>query len=412
MARSTIGHWYRRHQTTDTVASVPRAGRPPRIGPAQAPVLQAQLEAYPEATLAEHCARWEAEQGVRVGVPTLWRVIRQLGLTAPTRSTRRSIDRRRAVPAVAAIHAPLTMVPAPLTGAHRGAEPATRSVYAALTVSSVVLHPGMTHALRRFTQWLVTSGGPEVAGSGSRTGEGVSRMDRHRFDALSVAVAQHTSRRTVLGRLLGGGLAALLVTLGIARPDQDAAQAKRHHHKHKHKKCGKKRALSIDKHGRKHCKKKGQGGGNGGGGGGGGGNGGGSCTTNGQCPSPQICISGRCTGGNACTTNGECSNGQTCVAGTCVGGGACRADNQCTTNQICVSGVCVGGNTCGTNADCTASQICVANICLGGNACTTNAQCSQGQTCVLGTCIGGGSCTTNAQCINGQSCVLSVCVGV
>jgi transposase len=58
--------------------------RPPLIGPAQAAALQAQLDAYPEATLTQHAARWEAEHGVRVSMATLHRVIRTLGLTIAT----------------------------------------------------------------------------------------------------------------------------------------------------------------------------------------------------------------------------------------------------------------------------------------------------------------------------------------
>ena len=33
----------------------------------------------PDATLAEHCARWEREQGVRVSAATMSRALRRLG---------------------------------------------------------------------------------------------------------------------------------------------------------------------------------------------------------------------------------------------------------------------------------------------------------------------------------------------
>lgn len=78
---STIRRWRHRWRTTGAVAARPRPGRTPRIGPAQAAALQTQVAATPDATLAQHCARWEATQGVRVSVATLSRVIRRLGIT-------------------------------------------------------------------------------------------------------------------------------------------------------------------------------------------------------------------------------------------------------------------------------------------------------------------------------------------
>ncbi len=78
---STIGRWRRRQRTTGSVAARPRPGRIPRIGADRAPVLRAQVAAHSDATLAAHCARWEAEQGVRLSVATMSRVIRRLGIT-------------------------------------------------------------------------------------------------------------------------------------------------------------------------------------------------------------------------------------------------------------------------------------------------------------------------------------------
>ena len=55
--------------------------RPPRIGPAPATVLAAPVAADDAATLAAHCARWAAEQGVRLSVAPLSRTIQRLGIT-------------------------------------------------------------------------------------------------------------------------------------------------------------------------------------------------------------------------------------------------------------------------------------------------------------------------------------------
>jgi transposase len=85
---STIVRWRRRQRTTGTVAARSRPGRPPRIGAAHAAALQAQIAAAPDATLAQQCASWTAQQGVAVSVATMSRVIRRLGITVKTRSAR------------------------------------------------------------------------------------------------------------------------------------------------------------------------------------------------------------------------------------------------------------------------------------------------------------------------------------
>ena len=78
---STIGRWRQRQQATGSVAAQQRPGRTPRIGPAQAEPLAAQVATQRDATLAQHCARWEATHGVRVSVATMSRAIRRLGIT-------------------------------------------------------------------------------------------------------------------------------------------------------------------------------------------------------------------------------------------------------------------------------------------------------------------------------------------
>ncbi len=60
-------------------------GAPPRIAPAQYPALLAQLEAHPDATLAEHCAVWEASTGEWVSTATMCRAQARLGWTRKKR---------------------------------------------------------------------------------------------------------------------------------------------------------------------------------------------------------------------------------------------------------------------------------------------------------------------------------------
>jgi transposase len=87
---STITRW-RQRASTGALAPKPRSGRTPRIGPAQADALAAQIATDPDATLAAHCARWAHEQGTGVSIATMSRAIRCLGITV-----KKSPPRRRA----------------------------------------------------------------------------------------------------------------------------------------------------------------------------------------------------------------------------------------------------------------------------------------------------------------------------
>jgi transposase len=73
----TIKRWLHRRRELGTLAASRRPGPPARkLGPLRAGLLP-QLEAQPDATLAEHCARWEQTAGVRVSTATMSRVIRR-----------------------------------------------------------------------------------------------------------------------------------------------------------------------------------------------------------------------------------------------------------------------------------------------------------------------------------------------
>ena len=78
----TIKRWLYRRRELGHLAVSPRPGAPARkMGPLRAGLLP-QLEAQPDATLAEHCAQWEQATGVRVSTATMSRVItRDLGWT-------------------------------------------------------------------------------------------------------------------------------------------------------------------------------------------------------------------------------------------------------------------------------------------------------------------------------------------
>jgi len=65
-------------------------GRPSKKGAALQAGLQSQLEAYPDATLTEHCHLWETTQGVQVSSATISRAIQRLGWTRKKKTLRAS----------------------------------------------------------------------------------------------------------------------------------------------------------------------------------------------------------------------------------------------------------------------------------------------------------------------------------
>lgn len=76
--RTTLVRWRQRRDLGE-VAPRPRPGQSPKIGPAQQPLLLAQVAVRPDATLAEHCAAWATETGATVSESTMCRALRRLG---------------------------------------------------------------------------------------------------------------------------------------------------------------------------------------------------------------------------------------------------------------------------------------------------------------------------------------------
>lgn len=82
---STLRRWRRRREQTGSCHTLPRSGRPRRIRPQDEDALRAQVAAAPDATLVEHCIRWQSSHDVAVSVPTMGRTLRRLGLTLKKR---------------------------------------------------------------------------------------------------------------------------------------------------------------------------------------------------------------------------------------------------------------------------------------------------------------------------------------
>jgi transposase len=75
----SIKRWLRLRQTSGTLAPKPREGKTASISAAQLPALRLQLEQFPDATLAEHASRWNADHATSLSQWTLGRAIHRLG---------------------------------------------------------------------------------------------------------------------------------------------------------------------------------------------------------------------------------------------------------------------------------------------------------------------------------------------
>ena len=78
---SSIKRWRVQQRETGSVAALPRPGRHRRIRPAEEAALLAQVATTPDATLAEHCATWEAATGVLLSTATMSRTLARLQQT-------------------------------------------------------------------------------------------------------------------------------------------------------------------------------------------------------------------------------------------------------------------------------------------------------------------------------------------
>lgn len=182
-------------------------------------------------------------------------------------------------------------------------------------------------------------------------------MEQDRFDALAVSLADEgTSRRSVLGRLATGGVAAALGITAFAGFEDDEAEAK----KKCKKRCKKKNTSKKRRKCRKRCKRK-------------------TTTTTSTTPAPPaagfpITINTTLLGTPCTALGGECGTGTglECVGVVCL---PIDLGNVCVTGATCDTGQCTGGfctecgvlNLCGTVGSqqcCVANATCVAGLCV------------------------------------------------
>lgn len=82
---STIRRWRRQRTATGSAWARSRSGRPPLLPAEDQLALAQQISAEPDATLADHCARWLTDHGVALSQSTMSRRVRDLGFTLKKR---------------------------------------------------------------------------------------------------------------------------------------------------------------------------------------------------------------------------------------------------------------------------------------------------------------------------------------
>ena len=75
LSSATLKRYLKLRRETGDVKPKAIPGRPAKKGAALLAELQPQLDAYPDATLAEHYQHWETTQGVQVSSATMSRAI-------------------------------------------------------------------------------------------------------------------------------------------------------------------------------------------------------------------------------------------------------------------------------------------------------------------------------------------------
>ena len=79
VSQGSITRWARQRRTSGDLSAKRPSGRPRSIPPDQHQLLRLQVEAAPDASLAEHAAQWQAEQGTPLSPWTMARALRRLG---------------------------------------------------------------------------------------------------------------------------------------------------------------------------------------------------------------------------------------------------------------------------------------------------------------------------------------------
>ncbi len=142
------------------------------------------------------------------------------------------------------------------------------------------------------------------------------------------------------------------------------------------------------------------------------------CSTDDDCSSGEVCLSGTCvtagSAGTGCQMDNDCLNPLICIVNVCQQPPTtCSTDSDCSSGEVCLNGSCVASGSAGTNCqmdnDCLNPLICTANICQQPpTGCIIDSDCSSGEVCLNGSCAASGSvgtpCTADQNCSAGLFC--------
>lgn len=78
---NTVKRYTNQYQKSGDLVPKPIPGRPSVIKAEQLPLLVAQAEASPDASLSEHCESWALSQGVRLSPSTMCRMLKRVKWT-------------------------------------------------------------------------------------------------------------------------------------------------------------------------------------------------------------------------------------------------------------------------------------------------------------------------------------------
>ncbi len=96
VSQATIKRYLKLRRETGDIKPKAIPGRPSKKGAHLLAGLQPQLDAYPDATLAEHCHIWESTQGIQVSTATMSRAIQHLNWTRKKKTLRASEQKEAA----------------------------------------------------------------------------------------------------------------------------------------------------------------------------------------------------------------------------------------------------------------------------------------------------------------------------
>jgi transposase len=83
---ATLKRWLQQRSQVGHLHAKSLRGLPRRIGVDHHAALVAQLRSAPDASLAEHCRKWQQEQETTVSVATMSRALRRAGWTRKKRT--------------------------------------------------------------------------------------------------------------------------------------------------------------------------------------------------------------------------------------------------------------------------------------------------------------------------------------